>query len=45
MPKHLENCFVLTANISLEYEKSEVGPTEALLQVQCRSCQVHKAEE
>jgi T-complex protein 1 subunit zeta len=24
MPKHLENCFILTANISLEYEKSEV---------------------
>ena len=26
MPKHLENCFILTANISLEYEKSEVRP-------------------
>jgi T-complex protein 1 subunit zeta len=25
MPKHLENCFILTANISLEYEKSEVN--------------------
>lgn len=25
MPKRLENCFVLTANISLEYEKSEVN--------------------
>lgn len=24
MPKHMRNCFVLTANISLEYEKSEV---------------------
>ena len=25
MPKHLENCFILTANVSLEYEKSEVN--------------------
>lgn len=25
MPKRLENCFVLTCNISLEYEKSEVN--------------------
>ena len=25
MPKHLENCFILTANIGLEYEKSEVN--------------------
>mmetsp|Transcript_3784 Transcript_3784/g.10894 ORF Transcript_3784/g.10894 Transcript_3784/m.10894 type:complete len:533 (-) Transcript_3784:196-1794(-) len=25
MPKHMRNCFVLTANISLEYEKSEVN--------------------
>eukprot|EP00955_Chlamydomonas_euryale_P100108 365259-Chlamydomonas_euryale.AAC.14 len=25
MPKRLENCFVLTANVSLEYEKSEVN--------------------
>lgn len=25
MPKRLENCFILTCNISLEYEKSEVS--------------------
>mmetsp|Transcript_50578 Transcript_50578/g.161823 ORF Transcript_50578/g.161823 Transcript_50578/m.161823 type:complete len:435 (-) Transcript_50578:60-1364(-) len=25
MPKHLEDCYILTANISLEYEKSEVN--------------------
>jgi len=25
MPKHLENCFILTCNLSLEYEKSEVN--------------------
>jgi hypothetical protein len=25
MPKRLENCFILTCNISLEYEKSEVN--------------------
>lgn len=25
MPKFMENCFILTANISLEYEKSEVN--------------------
>lgn len=25
MPKRLENCFILSANISLEYEKSEVA--------------------
>jgi len=25
MPKRLENCYVLNCNISLEYEKSEVG--------------------
>jgi len=25
MPKRLENCFILSANISLEYEKSEVN--------------------
>ena len=25
MPKHLEGCFILTANIGLEYEKSEVN--------------------
>jgi len=25
MPKHLKNCFILTANISLEYEKTEVN--------------------
>lgn len=24
MPKRLENCYILSANISLEYEKSEV---------------------
>jgi TCP-1/cpn60 chaperonin family len=30
MPKHLENCFILTANISLEYEKSEVRPEMAV---------------
>jgi len=27
MPKRLENCFILTANISLEYEKTEVNST------------------
>lgn len=31
MPKHLENCFVLTANISLEYEKSEVRSWDHLV--------------
>jgi T-complex protein 1 subunit zeta len=25
MPRRLENCFILSANISLEYEKSEVN--------------------
>lgn len=25
MPKYLENCFILTCNVSLEYEKSEVA--------------------
>merc|ERR1712028_135134 len=25
MPKRLENCFILTLNVSLEYEKSEVN--------------------
>ena len=25
MPKHLKNCYVLTANVSLEYEKSEAS--------------------
>ena len=25
MPKYLENCFILTCNLSLEYEKSEVN--------------------
>lgn len=30
MPKHLSNCFVLTANISLEYEKSEVRRSRAV---------------
>ncbi|KAG1669874.1 hypothetical protein FOA52_012463 [Chlamydomonas sp. UWO 241] len=25
MPRRLENCFILTANVSLEYEKSEVN--------------------
>merc|ERR550532_3925669 len=25
MPKRLENCFILTANVSLEYEKTEVN--------------------
>jgi T-complex protein 1 subunit zeta len=25
MPKRLENCFILSCNISLEYEKSEVN--------------------
>ena len=25
MPKHMENCHILTCNISLEYEKSEVN--------------------
>merc|ERR1719405_291263 len=25
MPKRLENCYILTANVSLEYEKSEVN--------------------
>ena len=25
MPKHLKNCFILTCNVSLEYEKSEVN--------------------
>jgi T-complex protein 1 subunit zeta len=25
MPKRLENCYILTANISLEYEKAEVN--------------------
>merc|ERR1719207_468672 len=25
MPKRLENCFILTCNVSLEYEKSEVN--------------------
>lgn len=24
MPKYLKNCFVLTCNVSLEYEKTEV---------------------
>ena len=25
MPKRLENCFILTCNVSLEYEKTEVN--------------------
>ena len=25
MPKHLENCFILTCNVSMEYEKTEVN--------------------
>eukprot|EP01062_Namystynia_karyoxenos_P059448 TRINITY_DN5089_c0_g1_i1.p2 TRINITY_DN5089_c0_g1~~TRINITY_DN5089_c0_g1_i1.p2 ORF type:complete len:549 (+),score=255.77 TRINITY_DN5089_c0_g1_i1:127-1773(+) len=25
MPKHLENCYILTCNVSLEYEKSELN--------------------
>jgi T-complex protein 1 subunit zeta len=25
MPKRLENCFILTCNVSMEYEKSEVN--------------------
>jgi len=25
MPKHLENCYILTCNVSLEYERSELG--------------------
>ena len=25
MPKHLENCYILTCNVSLEYEKTEVN--------------------
>ena len=25
MPKHLENCYILIANVSLEYERSELG--------------------
>ena len=25
MPKRLDNCFILSANISMEYEKSEVA--------------------
>ena len=25
MPKRLENCFILTCNVSLEYEKSEIN--------------------
>ena len=24
MPQNLENCYILTANVSLEYEKTEV---------------------
>ena len=27
MPKKLENCFILTLNVSLEYEKTEVNST------------------
>ena len=26
MPKRLERCHILTCNLSLEYERSEVGP-------------------
>ncbi|KAH7825850.1 chaperonin containing TCP1, group II (cytosolic) [Monocercomonoides exilis] len=29
MPKELENCFILTCNVSLEYEKTEVNSTMA----------------
>mmetsp|Transcript_27012 Transcript_27012/g.61024 ORF Transcript_27012/g.61024 Transcript_27012/m.61024 type:complete len:537 (-) Transcript_27012:122-1732(-) len=29
MPKRLENCYILTCNVSLEYEKSEVNSTFA----------------
>ena len=25
MPKHLENCYILTCNVSMEYEKTEVN--------------------
>lgn len=25
MPKRLENCYILTCNVSLEYEKTEVN--------------------
>jgi T-complex protein 1 subunit zeta len=25
MPRHLENCFILTCNVSLEYEKTEIN--------------------
>lgn len=25
MPKKLKNCYILTANVSLEYEKTEVN--------------------
>lgn len=31
MPKRLENCYILTCNISLEYEKSEVSTRGGML--------------
>jgi chaperonin GroEL (HSP60 family) len=44
MPKHLENCFVLTANISLEYEKSEVlAPQQQSQLSQCCASLLTKA--
>ncbi len=42
MPKRLENCYILTCNVSLEYEKSEVnsGGVPLVGLAGCSSCQV-----
>jgi hypothetical protein len=42
MPKRLENCFVLSCNISLEYEKSEVRRQQGLLGEGVGGIRVHR---
>ena len=38
MPKRLENCYILTCNVSLEYEKSEVNSGGFRVLAACSSC-------
>ena len=38
MPKRLENCYILTCNVSLEYEKSEVNSGGFPVLAGCSSC-------
>ena len=44
MPAKLENCYIMTLNVSLEYEKTEVSAGSPMNFDRCESIKIRRAQ-